>query len=364
MPTIYRVHFFNELGKYCSLTVMFERYSATGVENKWDDSLAINFTPVFHRTISVGREGAFGLGLLKVDYSLYDEVIISSYSSPAEMLALLKLKIIKRPYLLEVDGGVIKKDWYLKRMIKRFFIKGADLYFSSSDFTTKYLTFYGADREKVVKYHFSSLFDEDILKMPISTLKKNEIKEEFGFGNKNVVLAVGQFIYRKGFDILINAASRLPKECIVVFVGGEPTNEYIELVKELNLSNIKFVSKQNKQTLKKYYALADVFVLPTREDIWGLVINEAMGMALPVITTDMCVAGVELIVNERNGFIVEVNNEVALAQRITQLLNDEDIRGKMSLSSLECIKSYSIENMAKEHYEVFTDRFRKRHLTD
>ena len=144
MPTIYRIHFFNELGKTCNLTVMFERYSASGVENKWKDSLAINFKAIFHKTIDVGREGAIGFDLLKVDYKHYDEVIISSYSSPAEMLALCKLKIQKIPYMLEVDGGIIKSESLWKKRLKTFLISGADFYFSSSDKTSEYLKYYRA----------------------------------------------------------------------------------------------------------------------------------------------------------------------------------------------------------------------------
>lgn len=53
---------------------------------------------------------------------------------------------------------------------------------------------------------------------------------------------------------------------------------------------------------------ADIFVHPTREDIWGLVVNEAMAKGLPVITTDRCVAGLELIKNESVGRIVPVEN--------------------------------------------------------
>ena len=54
--------------------------------------------------------------------------------------------------------------------------------------------------------------------------------------------------------------------------------------------------------------------MPTREDIWGLVINEAMAYGLPIITTDNCLAGLELIKNEENGYIIPVNNTELLAQ--------------------------------------------------
>ena len=61
---------------------------------------------------------------------------------------------------------------------------------------------------------------------------------------------------------------------------------------------------------------ADAFVLPTREDIWGLVINEAMAYGLPVVTTDRCNAGLELIKNNVNGYVVHVDDKGELAKKL------------------------------------------------
>lgn len=59
-------------------------------------------------------------------------------------------------------------------------------------------------------------------------------------------------------------------------VGGEPTEDYLQMRASLGLDNVHFVGFQKKEALSRYYRAADLFVLPTREDIWGLVINEAM----------------------------------------------------------------------------------------
>ena len=61
---------------------------------------------------------------------------------------------------------------------------------------------------------------------------------------------------------------------------------------------------------------ADVFVMPTREDIWGLVINEAMAYGLPVVSTDKCIAALELVKNGRNGYIIPPNQPKEIAQKV------------------------------------------------
>ena len=92
-------------------------------------------------------------------------------------------------------------------------------------------------------------------------------------------------------------------------------------------------------------------MLPTREDIWGLVINEAMAYGLPVITTDRCVAGLELVEEGRNGYIVPVEDEQVLADKMrAALASDMEAMGK---ASLEKIRPYTLENMARVHAEIF-----------
>ena len=97
---------------------------------------------------------------------------------------------------------------------------------------------------------------------------------------------------------------------------------------------------------------SDVFVLPTREDIWGLVVNEALAFGLPVITTDSCVAGLELIINEENGFIVPVDDEITLGRTIQNVVQDPKKLTTMSKISLESVERYTIEQMAREHFNI------------
>jgi glycosyltransferase involved in cell wall biosynthesis len=93
---------------------------------------------------------------------------------------------------------------------------------------------------------------------------------------------------------------------------------------------------------------SDLFVLPTREDIWGLVINEAMTQGLPVITTDNCMAGLEMI-KDKN-CIVPVGNSVKLSESINYLLSDPEQLKKIGENNLNTIKEYSIEKMAFAHF--------------
>ena len=101
-----------------------------------------------------------------------------------------------------------------------------------------------------------------------------------------------------------------------------------------------------------YYKAADLFVFPTREDIWGLVVNEAMANGLPIITTNKCVAGLELVKEGENGYIVPVEDEEALYQKIILLLSDDDKQELFANNSLRNIRKYSVEAMAVAHMKA------------
>ena len=97
---------------------------------------------------------------------------------------------------------------------------------------------------------------------------------------------------------------------------------------------------------------AKVVALPTREDIWGLVINEAMGYGLPIISTDQCVAALELVKEGENGFILPVNSDEKLRDKILLLLSDKQLAYEFSIESNKTISEYTIENMAENYAEI------------
>lgn len=353
IPSPYRVDFFNAWGKLCDLTVTFEGTYSKERDTNWKASRITNFKALFLKGLRTKADQFLCPGILPVIKKKYDHVIVGGYSTPTAMLAILFLQIRKIPFWIEADGGLIHPDSTIKFDIKRHFISSATGWLSSGQTTTKYLTHYGADPACVQWYPFTSLHEKDILMSPVDKCQKKSLRECLSIQtDRKVVLSVGQFIPRKGFDVLLRAISQCSKEYLFYIVGADPTEEYLGLKSKLCLENVHFVGFQKKSELKKYYQASDLFVLPTREDIWGLVINEAMANGLPVITTDQCVAGLELVENSVNGYIVPVDNEKKLAEQITKVLNDDLLRAKMANASIARIRPYTIENMAFVHNEI------------
>lgn len=346
----YRVDFYNELGKHCKLTVVFEATRVEGINFNWNDDKITNFEAIFLNQGNIDESKIDRRIFKYIDKNKYDIIVATNYSYRTEMAAILYMKLKKIPYLMETDGGIIKYgENKLKRLYKKFLVSGAKGYFSPSKKSDEYLAYYGADKNKIYRYSFTSLKDNDILKNVVSTTEKKQIRQKLNVPYDKVILTVGQFIYRKGFDILLEACRHIDKNIGVYIVGGKPTDEYINLKEKYNLDNVHFEGFKSKEELACYFKMADLFVLPTREDIWGLVINEAMAYGLPVVTTDNCVAGLELV-DDKNGAIIPVEDVMALAN----VINNKDFTG-CDVVSLDRMKNHSIECMVGEHLEVFNE---------
>ncbi len=357
VPSPYRVDFFNELGKYCDLTVVFEKNTSTERDKSWSQYKFNNFKGVFLKGFSIGPDTAICFGVKKIiKNGKFDKIICTNFLNPTGMLAISYMRRKKIPYYLESDGGFFKNGKGIKEKIKRHFIKDAFGYFSTAKVHDEYYKFYGAVEEKIYRYPFTSISKKDVITYVVTNEEKLNLRQKLEIKERFIILAVGQFIHRKGFDILLKSTISLPKDVGVYFVGGIPTDEYINIVNENNLNNVHFVGFKSKEDLKEYYKSADVFVLPTREDIWGLVVNESMANALPVITTTNCISGLELVVENKTGILVPVEDVDALTNAINKLINDNDTLNAMRQNCLDVIELYTIENMVKKHIEILKAR--------
>ncbi|BBI31769.1 glycosyltransferase family 4 protein [Cohnella abietis] len=354
IPSPYRVEFFNELGKHCNLTVWFEAESESN--RQWNvNKQNMNFTSVFLKGITVGLDKHVNWSIIKqLKQSKFDIYILGCYSSPTEMAAIRWLKSNNVPFLLNSDGGFVAQENKWKYRLKKYFISSATGWLSSGKHCTEYFVHYGADPKLIYEYPFSSLaYTEDELRpMQPSRLHAFKLKERL---KQKVIVSIGQFIPRKGFSELIESFPLLDDgNTTLVIIGGGPLKEqYQIIIKELRLKNVILKEFMSREQLIEFYKATDVFVLPTRYDVWGLVINEAISFGLPVVTTTGAGAAYSLIENGGNGFIVDVSDTNGLVMKCKFLLDNDDIRSEFGAASLEVSQSYTIEKMAEKHLEWF-----------
>ncbi len=347
IPAPYMVDYLDYLGKKCELTVVFEMGTAKDRTNQWYGEIHDkSFKSIFLNAIPITAETGLSFNILKYLKAGYDRIIIANPTTPTGIVALLYCRFNKIHYILQSEGGFRGSGKGLKERFKKFLMRKADLYLSGMQGESDYFLSYGATDKTLRWYPFTSLKQNQIDKNLISSVERLNIRNELGISEELVVISVGRTIPCKGFDVLLKSKAELEAEVGYYIIGGSVKSEYLNIIAEYNLSNIHFIEHCDYTTLRKYYHAADIFALPTRGDTWGLVINEAMSCGLPVVTTNRCVAGLQLVENGVNGYIIPVDDPVLLGERLNVLLNDNDLRLKMAENNLEKIQPYYIENMA------------------
>ncbi len=286
----------------------------------------------------------------------YDLVLAYDWYLPFSLKVMYKCIINKIPYIVNCDGAFINERVNIKEkakdFVKKFFISRANKCFASGENAAKYFIHYGAKEENIIIHNFSSLYEEDILQKPLLKQEKREQKKSLGLDERKTVLSIGQFIPRKGIDILLEAWEKLDNDYQLVIIGGGYEEEkYKKIISDKEFKHVKLEGFKSKVSLFEYYQAADIFILPTREDIWGLVINEAMACGLPIITTDKCIAGLELIQDGQNGFVVKTESASEIYEKISFLLSNDYLENKISKANLVKIKGKTISNIWKKHIE-------------
>lgn len=351
-PAPYRVGVFNCLDKYKDIKcfVAFEQEQGDKRNKNWFEK-DFKFDYCFCKD-----KNTYKKELKKIKDKKYDIVIAYDYSSISSMKLLLKCIIYKIPYCINCDGAIIKRN-FIKDKTKTFFIKRARACLANGKSAENYFLTYGAKKESIYMHKFTSLYEKDLIKDVISKNEKEKLRKELNIRQKKVFLSVGSFMDKKGFDVLLRTVKELNDKNIgfVIIGGGEKKETYKRFINENKLDNVYLIDFLSKNEIIKYYDASDVFVFPTRGDIWGLVINEAMSRGLPIISTNMCVAATELV-DEKNGKIIEVDSVEELANAIREFnsLSDNELKN-MGRISIERNKDYTIENIAESHFKVVNE---------
>ena len=172
----------------------------------------------------------------------------------------------------------------------------------------------------------------------------NTLRETLGLEkNRPVVLYASKFITRKYPIDLLNAYLQLPSDNrpYLLFIGtGETFDEVVKAAN--NHPDIRFLGFKNQSELPDYFALADVLVLPSKRENWGLIVNEAMSAECAIIVSDEVGCGIDLVKHGENGFIFKARDVNALSQYLKELTLDASRCEQMKLKSTEIISWWGL----------------------
>lgn len=357
VPSPYMIGFCEELGKLCDLTVVFERAESTERGERWNRYSFTSFHGIILRGINIPPDQAISPQIIKYISVQYDWIVVTNQSTPTGIIAITYMKLRGFRYVLESEGGFPKNGKGFKECLKRYIIRGAYAYFSTTPKADMYFLAYGAPQEKIVHYPFTSLYDREIMKKTIPEEQQYQLRKRLSLKGEKIAIAVGRLIPLKRFEDAIMAWQNMPPEWSLYFAGeGEQEEKLIKLINNLHLSNVFLLGYKDKEQLLDYYKASDILIHPTSTDVWGLIINEAMANGLPIVTTEMCIAGDALVENDVNGYIVKVGDIDGIRNATKSILENEERLRIFKANSIRKIQEYSYERMAEVHMEYFNSK--------
>ncbi len=220
----------------------------------------------------------------------------------------------------------------------------------------------------VKKYYY---LDDDRLKLILNgfdekifyprNLDKNKILKQIIPGlnrkPKNIISFVGKLTSFKGVDILIKAAkiyeNQLPDVITLITGDGELRDRLELMVNKLKLNSVHFIGNMPQQRVANIYNIADISVVPSRVEPFGLVALEALACGTPVVASRA--GGLTDFINEEVGRLFEMNNYHQLAQKIIESINNNDKEKKGEYAAQYAINKFSWNHVIKELIEVYED---------
>jgi len=336
----YKVRFFNELSKQCKLTVLYERKTSANRNSVWSGSEKKNYQVEYLEGLRVRNEFSFSLRVLKYIFRDYDTIIISCFNSPVQLFLLLIMRLLHKPYVLSLDGEIFITGNRIKAGLKKIFLHGAEKYLVAGESSAESLRKIIKGKE-IVPYYFSSLSEEQLEEHKLKA--KNATRENF-------VLVIGQYYDYKGLDIAMQCA-KSDGSIFYKFVGMGKRTELFAKEQCLNgVTNVEIVPFMQREDLEKEYMKASVLMLPSRQECWGLVINEAASFGTPIVATDGSGAAVEFLREGYERYLAKAEDAEDLHDKIRAVLRSDNTVYSHFL--LEKGKQYSIQRMVEAHCQA------------
>lgn len=345
IPAPYRVdlfYFLEQTVKDYAIMVMYtsnneDNRSWIIDENKLRNSIFLNSKVIKIKKKFDNKYIHIPGNIIKELKKLSPDIVIAMEYNPAALITLYWCKRNKVPFIHWTDGTLNseKNINFLQKWSRKYIINNSFAFIASSTKAKEKLLKYGALESEI----FVSFLTADISKYFVQT------KE--GKGNK--ILYVGSLIERKGVDLLINVLANLDNEFHLSIVGDGPDKEFLYKFAENKgiLNKISFEGYLEGELLRQKYAESDIFVLPTREDCFGLVILEAMCASLPIVCSKYADGAYDLLINGFNGYIIDPYNIDEFSSKINELLGDNNHCRHLGQNSLDMVKNFSFEEVSK-----------------
>lgn len=277
--------------------------------------------------LTVPKYGRLNRGLLK-RVSTHDVLIIGGFEQASYLVAAVLARLRGKKVILLFDGFSPRRFDSEKRVttwVKRLTAARCQAYFANGTVSRRYLDHLKAAPAPIFNQYLS-VSTREIDAAAAAAVDRDELRRRYKLPpDVKLVAFCGYLIARKRPDLLIEAVGLLPpaQRPVLVFIGTGPLQSAAASQSAAAGVDARFVGFHESAGLAQLYRAVDIVVLPSDDDPWGLVINEAMAAGLPVIVSDACGCAEDLAIPDVNGYVFRSGSAQELAECLRRALTGD-----------------------------------------
>ncbi len=324
----YRVGLFNELSRLSNQQVEFLFDNEIDPDRTWK----INRKTIkFNYHIMNSK-----LDIIKKCLAIKPKFIISCEFGLRTILCIISGRIIKAKVIVfsELMPSSENSCSLLRKFVRKIIASMIDGGIAVGKESRQYLINIGVAKNKIVIA--PDAVDNEFFIKESAKYKKEYLRNMFNIPAAYFVfIYVGSTSFRKGTDLLFRACKAVSRQtskkilCLIVGDGIIKKSEN-NLLKYYDKKIIKIINFQQPRSLIRYLVLSDCLIFPTRNDVWGMVVNEAIACGLPVMASKYAGSTTELIDNGRDGYIFDPLNNSSFESTMLKCVNNRSVLKKFS----------------------------------
>jgi glycosyltransferase involved in cell wall biosynthesis len=252
------------------------------------------------------------------------------------------LKVLLRCEATDHVSGATGLKRILRNGVVNFVLGRVDRCLAIGTRNREFYAAHGVSQERIGLMPYC--VDNDHFRDMAQTADTQALRAHIGLeAGRPIILYASKLTARKYADLLLEGYQQLPEpRPYLLFVGdGELRPELERKVAAHQLNDVRFLGFRNQSELPGLYALADIFALPSVNETWGLVVNEAMNAGCAILVTDQVGSAADLVQSGVNGIVIPPKDANAIAVALSHMLHEQRYLG-MGLSSQKIIAKWGI----------------------
>jgi len=324
----------------------------------WDIDLLKGYTYNFVQNVSKNPGSSYYNGIdnpsiiNEIELWKADAILVYGWNFKSHLKCIRYFKG-KIPVYFRGDSTMLDEKKSLKSILRRIFLKWVyshiDHAFYVGESNFDYYKKLGLKNNQLI-FAPHAIDNSRFISNEKTKHQASEIRHSLQIKESDFVfLFAGKLESKKNPELLLESfiSASFEKNIHLVFVGNGALEE--NLKSKSNSTNIHFLNFQNQSSMPGVYEMANTFILPSAGpgESWGLAVNEAMANGKSIIVSKKCGCAKNLVFQNINGFVFQSQNSNELTEKLIEMVKLKSTENKMGKASLEIIKDFSFEKIAK-----------------